>query len=413
MGVPGQDERDWEFAETYGLEIVRTVQPPSDFGGRAYTGDGPTINSGFLNGLWRSDALRAILAWLDEHRRGHATVQYKLSDWIFRTVPADDPPSGQALAASATPWPSMTWHHLRCLSPSARELVDPVQERYWMPVDLLIGRADDWLPYLLHARVIHKLLHQLGVTSASEPFRKIVSVEPSEANDGETARALIANHGADALRLAATFAGPLEQTSSRSGFELDGAKRFLNRVWRLGDRVRNAEPSKEQICVLNGAVAKVSGDVEALRFNTAIAALMELTNVAQTWQVLPASIAEGLVLLLSPFAPHLAAEIWQRLGHRTAVDDARWPEADPRYAVADRIELVVQVNGRPRGTIQVAADTPREAVLAAARAQQNVARHLAGQSVRREVLVPGRTVNFVTDQRTKPKGVPHATRVDG
>jgi leucyl-tRNA synthetase len=185
---------------------------------------------------------------------------------------------------------------------------------------------------------------------------------------------------------------------------LEGPHRFLNRVWRLyvGDAeetavVTDADPSKKQLRVLHQTIQKVTEDVEGLRFNTAIAAMMEFVNAATKWDALPRAIAEPFVLLLSPFAPHLAEELWQRLGHEESLTYAAWPEVEETYLKEDTVELAVQVNGKVRGTIEVDADAEEEAVLQTARAEDNVARFLDGKTVRREIYVPGRIVNFVAN----------------
>ena len=214
---------------------------------------------------------------------------------------------------------------------------------------------------------------------------------------------VVAEYGADALRLYEMFIGPFEAAKPWSTRSVEGVSRFLARVWRLvaaeegglSDRVTDAEPSREQLRALHAAIAKVTDDVEGLRFNTAISAMMELANAAQKWDALPRGVAEPMVLLLAPFAPHLAEELWARLGHGESLAHAPWPEHDPALLVEDEVEIAVQVNGKLRGTVTVAADAPKAAMLAAARAEPNVARYLADGTVRKEIAVPGRLVNFV------------------
>jgi leucyl-tRNA synthetase len=215
---------------------------------------------------------------------------------------------------------------------------------------------------------------------------------------------VVEEYGADTFRLYEMFMGPLEQVKPWSMQGLEGPHRFLNRVWRLyvGDAeetavVTDADPSKKQLRVLHQTIQKVTEDVEGLRFNTAIAAMMEFVNAATKWDALPRAIAEPFVLLLSPFAPHLAEELWQRLGHEESLTYAAWPEVEETYLKEDTVELAVQVNGKVRGTIEVDADAEEEAVLQTARAEDNVARFLDGKTVQREIYVPGRIVNFVAN----------------
>jgi leucyl-tRNA synthetase len=222
---------------------------------------------------------------------------------------------------------------------------------------------------------------------------------------------IVARHGADAFRLYEMFMGPLEQVKPWSSTGVEGTQRFLNRVWRLfvGDddrtdggagkerqgSIAHVEPTKEQLRLLHQTIAKVTEDIEALRLNTAIAALMELTNAAYKWEHVPIAIAEPFVLLLSPLAPHMAEELWARLGHERSLAYEPWPEADPSLLRAETFEIPVQVNGKVRGKVVVPADADQESVIRAAQADANVQRHLEGKEIRRAVYVPGRILNFV------------------
>src|SRR5690606_16724756 len=214
---------------------------------------------------------------------------------------------------------------------------------------------------------------------------------------------IVAKHGADAFRLYEMFMGPLEQVKPWSTTGVDGTHRFLNRVWRLlaGDdgalsaNVVREAPTRDQQRILHRTIAKVTEDIEALRMNTAIAALMELTNAAYKWERVPGEVAETLALLLSPFAPHIAEEVWSLLGHAESIAYAPWPIADPKLLVSDTLEIPVQVNGKMRGRVTVPADADQDAVVAIAREDDNVRRHLEGQNVRRAIYVPGRILNFV------------------
>jgi len=214
---------------------------------------------------------------------------------------------------------------------------------------------------------------------------------------------IVAKHGADAFRLYEMFMGPLEQVKPWSTTGVEGTHRFLDRVWRLlvdergalSSKVVREEPSRDQLRVLHRTIAKVTEDIEALRMNTAIAALMELTNAMYKWDRVPHEAAEKLALLLSPFAPHISEEIWSLLGHAESLAYAPWPEADPALLKSDTLEIPVQVNGKMRGRINVPADADQDTVIAIAREDDNVKRHLEGQNVRRAIYVPGRILNFV------------------
>ncbi|HEX5418657.1 MAG TPA: leucine--tRNA ligase, partial [Gammaproteobacteria bacterium] len=547
MAVPAQDQRDWEFAAAHGLPVVRTVQPPEGFEGEAYLGDGPAINSGFLDGLQVDEAKARMIDWLEAKGKGRRRVNYKLRDWLFsrqrywgepfpvifvdgepKAVPDDalpvmlpeldefkpsGSPEGPLAAArdwietvdpdrdrparretnTMPQWAGSCWYYLRYIDPHNTErLVDPDKERYWMPVDLYVGGAEHAVLHLLYARFWHKVLYRAGAVSTSEPFAKLVhqgmilgeleytgyfdaegrpvSAE-RVANEGDEAardriaarrldesevvkegerfvlraapgvavdaRAhkmsksrgnvvnpdeIVAGHGADAFRLYEMFMGPLEQVKPWASTGVEGTHRFLNRVWRLfmeetgpgggvverdaggsagqsegelGRNLTRAAATSEQLRLLHRTISKLTADIEGLRFNTAIAALMEFTNAAYKWEKLPIAIAEPFVLLLAPLAPHLAEELWERLGHTRSLAYASWPEADPEYLRADTLEIPVQVNGKVRGKISVPAEADQASVIRLAHEDANVQRHLEGREIKRAVYVPGRILNFV------------------
>jgi len=215
---------------------------------------------------------------------------------------------------------------------------------------------------------------------------------------------VVHEYGADALRLYEMFMGPLEQVKPWSTSDVEGVFRFLNRVWRLiagesegGPAVTDDEPTREQLRLLHETIQKVTEDIEALSFNTAIAKMMEFVNAANKWDAMPQAIAEPFVLLLSPFAPHLSEELWRRLGHEDTLAYEDWPAVNEAYLQREVVEMAVQVNGTVRGTIEVDADAEEDDVLAAARAEDNVARYLDDKSIQREIYVPGRIVNFVVN----------------
>ena len=348
-------------------------------------------------------------------------------------------------------WAGSCWYYLRFIDPHNTErLVDPELEKYWMPVDLYIGGSEHAVLHLLYARFWHKVLHDAGVVSTPEPFIKLVhqgtilgelefTVNGERVAEGQVekqgdrfvlrddpsvtveARAykmsksrgnvvnpdeIVARYGADAFRLYEMFLGPLEQVKPWNTRGVEGTHRFLNRAWRLiagsdADDAGNApaldsgEPTHEQARRLHQTIAKVTEDIEALRFNTAISALMELTNAAYKWPSVPRAVAESFVLLLAPLAPHMAEELWQRLGHKESLAYRAWPVADPALLKADVLEIPVQVNGKVRGKVSVPAEAQEAEVIEIAKADANVGKHLAGQTVKRAIYVRGRIVNFV------------------
>jgi leucyl-tRNA synthetase len=506
MAVPGQDQRDYEFAEKFGLPVIRTVQPPADFDLKsAWLGDGVAINSGFLNGKNVEQAKAAMIDWLEREGKGERRVNYKLRDWLFSRqrywgepfpiVFVDGKP--QSLAESELPvllpeledfkpsgspegplakagewlettdpatgkrarretntmpqWAGSCWYYLRFIDPTnPTRLVDPELEKYWQPVDLYVGGGEHAVLHLLYARFWHKVLYDAGIVSTREPFQKLVhqgiilgelefTVNGERVDEERVekhgdrfvlrddptvtveARAykmsksrgnvvnpdgIIDRYGADAFRLHEMFLGPLEQVKPWNTRGVEGMSRFLNRAWRLvasGDAedaggvppLDDTAPTREQQRLLHQTIAKVTEDIEAMRFNTAISALIELTNAAYKWPSMPRSIAEPFVLLLSPFAPHIAEELWQRLGHEESLAYHAWPAADPALLKADVLEIPVQVNGKVRGKISVPAEAQESEVIEIAKADSNVGKHLAGQSVKRAIYVRGRIVNFV------------------
>tara|TARA_B100000686_G_C16803618_1_gene988134 strand:- start:114 stop:2729 length:2616 start_codon:yes stop_codon:yes gene_type:complete len=531
MAVPGEDQRDWEFAKTYSLPIIRTVEPPSDFDGEAYTGDGPAINSEFLNGLDIQIAKTKMIDWLEEHGHGIRKINYKLRDWLFsrqrywgepfpiifsdgktktladESLPVllpeieDFAPSGKAEGPLSTAvdwleitdpdtgkpalretntmpqWAGSCWYYLRFLDPKNNtELVAKEFENYWMPVDIYVGGSEHAVLHLLYARFWHKVLFDAGIISTSEPFKKLVhqgmilgeleyakfegednvpisadfinsnkdSRTGSEVKrvvisaddvkkDGEhfvlandasikvEARAhkmsksrgnvvnpdeVINSYGADAFRLYEMFMGPLEQVKPWSTRGVEGTYRFLNRVWRLMVGVENGAqlskavcdktPTPEQLKVLHQTILKVTNDIQELRFNTAISALMEFINTANKWDVLPREIVNDFVLLLSPLAPHIAEELWERLGNTETIAYMKWPEFDEKYLKSDTAEVSVQVNGKMRSRVSVPSDATEAEALAIAKNDENVARHIANKKLARSIYVSGRIINFVT-----------------
>jgi leucyl-tRNA synthetase len=527
MAVPGQDERDWEFAEVFNLPIVRTVLPPEDFEGKAYLGEGPAINSGFLDGLGIADAKAKIIEWLEANGYGDGAVTYRLRDWLFsrqrywgepfpivydetglpialpeemlpvvlpdvedfspRTFDPDDadtepetplsrakewvevvldlgPPGGRhspdrtadgpkvyRRETNTMPqWAGSCWYELRYLDPdNEKHLVDQANERYWMGprgagdcggVDLYVGGVEHAVLHLLYARFWHKVLFDLGHISSSEPFRRlynqgyiqayayrddrgaIVPAEEVEERDGRyfydgrevrreygkmgkslknvvTPDEMCARYGADTFRVYEMSMGPLDVSRPWETRAVVGSYRFLQRLWRLvvdeetgATRVVDEPADEETRRLLHRVIDGVRADMEELRFNTAIAKLIELTNRAT--QVVPSrEVVEPLVLMTSPFAPHIAEELWRRLGHEDSVAYAAFPAADPALLAAEAVTYPVQVNGKVRARIEVPADAPEVEVTAAALAA--VAGQLGGRDPRKVIVVPGRMVSVV------------------
>ena len=515
MSVPGEDQRDWDFSEKFGLPIMRTVAPPPDFDGEAYDGPGPAVNSDFLNGMAKADAIEVICNWLEDHGCGRRTVTYKLRDWLFSRqrywgepfpivfdetglplgVPESElpvelpelidwapraldessdpePPLGRATQwATATydlgdgertysrelstmpQWAGSCWYYLRYLDPTNDDvLVDPDVERYWMAdeaggvggVDLYVGGVEHAVLHLLYARFWHKVLYDLGHVSGPEPFGRLynqgyiqaaayqdergVYVEASEVverdgkffhEDSEVTRHfgkmgkslrnavtpddIYGAYGADTLRTYEMFMGPLDQGRPWETHSVIGSHRLLQRVWRnLVDEqtgelsVSQTEPDADLERMVHHTIASVTDAMEDLRFNSAIARITELNNeLTRCGEPTPRPVADVLVRLLAPLVPHLAEELWEKLGHDETVVYAPFPQADPALLVAETIEVPVQVNGKVRSRITVDAAVSNEDLEAAALADERIAQLTAGNDIRRVVTVPGKLVNIV------------------
>ena len=311
-------------------------------------------------------------------------------------------------------WAGSCWYYLRYLDPhNNHEAWSKKKEQYWMPVDLYIGGVEHANLHLLYARFWHKVLFDLGFVSQTEPFQKLVHQGIILGENGEkmsksrgnvvNPTAVIAEWGADSLRLYEMFMGPLEQVKPWQTQGISGVNRFLKRTWRLiidekGQLAKTAQvpsPSASLEAALAKTIKKVTEDTEHLRFNTAISAMMEFVNLAYKEEGLTRKQAESLVILLSPYAPHACEELWETLGNRSSLSQASWPSYDASLIIEDTCTLSVMINGKLRGTITVAKDADQASILALAKQQDFAKRHLDGKVIKKEIVVPGRVVNFV------------------
>jgi leucyl-tRNA synthetase len=378
----------------------------------------------------------------------------RATDWVEAELDLGDGPRRYRRETNTMPqWAGSCWYYLRYLDPrNAERFVDPEVERYWMNprgdahggVDLYVGGVEHAVLHLLYARFWHKVLYDLGEVSTPEPFQRLfnqgyvvapayqdtrgvyveaeaveerdggffVGDEPLKRSFGKMGKSLkngvtpddvIASYGADALRLYEMFLGPLDQDRPWETQAISGIVRFLQRVWRAvvdeetGEPRVSDEPASDELArAAHRTVAAMRDDIEGLRFNTAIAALMELSHgLASDDRGAPRDVAEMVVLALAPFAPHMCEELWERLGHSESLVHAPYPEPDPALLVSETSSLAVQVNGKLRGVVEVAAGAGQEEAEAAARADERVAAALEGKTVRRVVHVPDRLINFV------------------
>ena len=334
-----------------------------------------------------------------------------LTDWLTTT----DPISGaQARRETNTmpQWAGSCWYYLRFIDPrNSKQLVDPAKERYWMPVDLYIGGSEHAVLHLLYARFWHKILYDIGVVSTPEPFKKLVHqgiVLGEDKQKMSKSRGNVVNpdeimdqFGADAVRLYEMFMGPLEAVKPWSTRGVEGVTRFLERAWRLmvneegrlSSTVVGTVPTLEHQRLLHQTIKKVTEDIETLRFNTAISQMMVFTNEMTKAEQRSRALLKPFVLILAPFAPHLAEELWEVLGHQPSVSQQPWPVFDPSLTVSDRLTIPIQVNGKLRTKLDVGADATREQVEGLARVQ--IAEWLQGKEPKKIVYVEKKLMNFV------------------
>jgi len=468
MAVPGHDERDHAFAQRYHLPIKRVLTGgEEDIQMAAHIGDGTLVNSGFLDGLSKDQAIAAVCSWLEKHGSGKKAVTYKLRDWLFSrqrywgepfplahdqdgqvvlldeadlpvTLPELDQfkpaGDGESPLALAGPWLQVTkdgktlrretntmpqwagscWYYLRFMDPhNDKAPWDKDIEKYWMPVDLYVGGAEHAVLHLLYARFWHKVLYDCGLVSSKEPFKRLLHPGIVLGENGEKMSksrgnvvnpdVIVAEWGADALRLYEMFMGPLTAAKPWQTSGINGVYRFLKRVQRLiidedgrlSEKLSLEPPTGAFHKLLHRTIKKVTEDSESMQFNTAIAAMMEFVNAAYKEPTFSRPAAEALILMLAPYAPHLAEELWQRLGHQESLAYTPFPSFDPELAQVDEVILSVQVNGKLRGTLSLATDASKEAIILAARELEAVQRQLDGKTLVKEIYVPGKIINFV------------------
>ncbi|MDR1606056.1 MAG: leucine--tRNA ligase [Streptococcaceae bacterium] len=496
MAVPAHDQRDWDFATAFDLPIVPVIAG-GDVTVAAYTEDGVHINSDFLDGLDKSDAITQMVDWLTAHQVGQEQVTYRLRDWLFSrqrywgepipiihwedgtttAVPESDLPlvlpktsdikpsgTGESPLANLTDWLSVTredgvkgrretntmpqwagssWYFLRYIDPkNSQQLADPELLKEWLPVDIYIGGAEHAVLHLLYARFWHKFLYDIGLVPTTEPFQKLynqgmilgtsyrdqrgalVASDKVETRDGkfysiETGEALeqgpakmskslknvlnpddvVAQYGADALRLYEMFMGPLDASIAWSTEGLEGSHKFLERVYRLlTDKPLVSEHEGQLDRVYHETVKLVSEHVDALKFNTAISQLMIFVNAANKLPELPLAYAKGFVQLLAPFAPHLSEELWQILtGETSGISYVPWPTFDPSKLVDDEVEIVLQVLGKNKAKVMVPTGASKEALEKIALDNATIKDLIAGKTVRKVIAVPDKLVNIVAN----------------
>ncbi|MFI8578022.1 leucine--tRNA ligase [Rossellomorea aquimaris] len=469
MAVPAHDERDYEFAKEFDLPIVEVVAG-GNVEKEAYTGDGEHVNSGFLDGLQKEEAISKAISWLEEKNIGTKKVTYRLRDWLFSrqrywgepipvihwedgtttTVPENELPlvlpktteikpsgTGESPLANISEWVNVEdpetgkkgrretntmpqwagscWYYIRYIDPHNEEaLADAKKMENWLPVDTYIGGAEHAVLHLLYARFWHKFLYDIGVVPTKEPFQKLFNQgmilgennEKMSKSKGNVVNPdeVVESHGADTLRLYEMFMGPLEASIAWSTNGLDGARRFLDRVWRLlveedgtlSSKVTDA-PNSDLDKTYNQTVKKVTEDYEGLRFNTGISQLMVFINDAYKADTLPKNYVEGFIKMLAPIAPHMTEELWSKLGYEGTLSYETWPTFDESKLVDNEVEIVLQVNGKVKTKVMIPRDMNKQDLEKTAMENDEIKTQIDGKTIRKVIAVPGKLVNIVAN----------------
>ncbi|MCC0758211.1 leucine--tRNA ligase [Bacillus sp. BRTN] len=467
MAVPAHDERDYEFASTFNLPMKEVVKG-GDITKEAYTGDGAHVNSAFLDGLNKEEAIAKMIEWLEVTSAGNQKVTYRLRDWLFsrqrywgepipvihledgkmtavkeeelplvlpktenirpsgtgesplanidewvNVVDPETGKKGRRETNTMPQWAGSCWYYLRYIDPNNSEaLVDPEKVKQWLPVDIYIGGAEHAVLHLLYARFWHKVLYDIGVVPTKEPFQQLFNQgmilgennEKMSKSKGNVVNPddIVASHGADTLRLYEMFMGPLDASIAWSENGLDGARRFLDRVWRLfvqdngelSEKITDA-PNKDLEKAYHQTVKKVTEDYAELRFNTAISQMMVFINDAYKAETLPKEYVEGFVKMIAPVAPHIGEELWSKLGYNETITYASWPTFDESKLVEDEVEIVVQVMGKVRAKLTMSKDASKDEMEKLA--LEAIQDQIEGKTVRKVIVVPGKLVNVVAN----------------
>ena len=468
MAVPGQDQRDWDFAKKFDLKIIRTVQVSEGFNGEAYTEDGPAVNSGCLDGLYIEDAKEQILNWLEKENKGERAIQYKLRDWLFsrqrywgepipivhkgeETVAIDEnelplelpevdkyEPSGTgesplanikewveikdsnneiiALRETNTmpQWAGSCWYYLRFIDPKNDKMAwDNDKENYWMPVDLYIGGAEHAVLHLLYSRFWHHVLYDLGLVSTKEPFKKLFNQGMILGSDGtkmSKSRGNVINpdetvdiYGSDSLRIYEMFMGPLDKGKPWSTTGLQGCSRFIKKLWsilvddvgELSDNITHEASDKETNQIFHQMIMKVSENLENLHFNTCVSEFMIFTNHIQKLDKINIELVKTFIILINPFMPHLAQELWELIGGTDELSYQKWPSYDKNVALQDIITIAVQINGKRRSEIEISRNQTEDDVITKAKADPKVFTYLKNSEIVKEIYIKEKILNIV------------------
>ena len=462
MAVPAHDTRDYEFAKKFGIEIIQVLEG-GDISKEAWTEDGIHINSGFLDGLNKEDAISKMISFLEENHIGKKQINYKLREWIFarqrywgepipvvfvgdEIIPLKDielpltlpnvndykrSPDGKSPLENAKDWINVTyegrqgkresstmpgsagssWYFLRYIDPNNdKELISKDLEKHWMPVDLYIGGSEHAVGHLLYSRFWNNFLFDKGIVSHKEPFKKLFHQGMILGTNGEKMSKsrgnvvnpddMIRDYGADSLRLYEMFMGPLEAEKPWSTTGIDGAKRWLDRVYRLFSeedlktRYTNENDHKLDYSY-NFTVKKVTNDYQNLSFNTAIAQMMTFINDVYKQDKIYVPYLESFVQLLAPICPHLGSELWEMLGHKEIIDFVSWPTYDESKLVQTTAKIAVQICGKLREVIEVNVDATEKEIENIAMSHPGIVSRLEGKTIKKVIVIKGKIVNIV------------------
>ena len=462
MAVPAHDERDYEFAKKFGIEIIEVIKG-GDISKEAYTGDGEMINSGVLNGINnKKESIAKIIDYLEENNLGKRKTNYKLQDWVFSrqrfwgepiplincpdcgwvAVPYEDLPvtlpdvvnyepteDGESPLAKITDWVNTTcphcgkpakretdtmpnwagssWYWLRYMDPkNNEEFVSKEALDYWGMVDYYNGGMEHATRHLLYARFWHRFLYDIGLLPTPEPFKKRVSHGMILGENGEKMSKskgnvinpddMVNNYGADALRCYEMFIAEYGADAAWSENGLKGCKKFLDRIYRLSEKVvEKDEYTKSLETKITQTIKKVTEDLENMKYNTAVSALMILLNELETLNEVTAKDYRTLLLLLNPIAPHITEELNEICGLGAPLCESSWPTYDESKLEDDSFEMVVQVNGKVRGKVTVSTTLSKEEMISKAKEIENVAKFIGDKEIIKEIVVPKKMVNFV------------------
>ena len=470
MAVPGHDQRDFEFAQKFDLPIVQVVAG-SDISSAAFTDTetGTMMNSATpdgsfsINDLPVKEAIEKTIVYLEKIDRGERAVEYKLRDWLFsrqrywgepfpiihvdgehKAIPEDelplllpkieqyvptgthesplsaigewvnttDPETGSPARRETNTmpqWAGSCWYYLRFLDPNNEDRPwDADVEKYWMPVDLYVGGVEHAVLHLLYSRFWHHVLHDLGLVSTREPYKKLFNQGMIQGKDGQKMSKsrgnvinpddVIEEYGADSMRLYEMFMGPLDKSKPWSTKGLQGCARFAEKIWRIfNDTDKHSEQpdSDETIRLLHQTIAKVTNDLDNMRFNTAISQMMIFSNHLQGLASINKETLKTFILLLNPFIPHMTEELNEQMNAFESLSYSKWPVFNSELAKENLITIAIQVNGKLRGDLQLPAETDDKTLKTEAAKVDGVKKHLKGKDIVKKVVVPGRLVNFV------------------